>query len=305
MSPPLPKDWISPRAVLRQVAAGIPAECLGNVVVIGSLAAGCQLLGDDPRTALRTKDVDCMLSPRVEAVAAGRAWTERLFDAGWTFRRDDVWAAPGSPGTPDDELPAVRMNPPTGHGWFVELLTVPESTGSRERQWLRLETSRGDFGLPSFRFLSLVNLTPVETPHRIRLARVEMMALANLLEHPTIGAATMSGAIGDRSIKRSNKDLGRVLALVHLSDDDVVSTWPQRWEDALVACFADDARALAARAGSGLRLLLDSPDDLEEARHSCEYGLLAASPLTTAQLRANGLRLLADGIEPLEKWARR
>lgn len=44
-----------------------------------------------------------------------------------------------------------------------------------------------------------------------------MMALANLLEHPTIGASTMSSPIGGKTLKRANKDLGRVLAIATLS----------------------------------------------------------------------------------------
>ena len=76
MSASLPEDWMSPRRVLEEVASAIPEASRRNVVVIGSLAAGYQLLRDRPTMWHRTKDRDCMLSPRVEAVAAGRAWTE-------------------------------------------------------------------------------------------------------------------------------------------------------------------------------------------------------------------------------------
>ncbi len=44
-----------------------------------------------------------------------------------------------------------------------------------------------------------------------------MMALANMLEHPKIKSDTMSGLLQGRTIKRSNKDLGRVLAIAYLS----------------------------------------------------------------------------------------
>jgi hypothetical protein len=52
------------------------------------------------------------------------------------------------------------------------------------------------------------------------------MALANLLEHPVIGPQTMSTKIGGRTLKRSNKDLGRVLAIARLSEN-------RRWKTGL------------------------------------------------------------------------
>jgi hypothetical protein len=301
MSASLPEDWMSPRRVLEEVASAIPEASRRNVVVIGSLAAGYQLLPDRPTMGLRTKDVDCMLSPRVEAVAAGRAWTEELFRAGWKFRPDATWAAPGDATTPDHALPAVRMNPPSGHAWFVELLTVPESPSDRARRWLRVETAYGHFGLPSFR-VPPSRTTDRSTPHGHPARACEMMALANLLEHPSVTDARMSGAIGGRQLKRSNKDLGRVLALFHLSDDEATGRWPALWQEALESCFPDDARAIGATVGSGIRAMLASPDDVLEAQHSCEYGLLASRPLTTDQLRAVGRRLLADVIGPMDKW---
>jgi hypothetical protein len=298
-----PSGWISPRDVLREVAAAIPADCRPNVVVIGSLAAAYQLFGADGRTPMRTKDVDCMLSPRVSAVSKGAAWTERLFDAGWTFRANEEFRAPGDATTPLDRLPAVRMKPPSSDDWFVELLTVPEASADRERRFLRLETRHGHFGIPSFGFLSLVNVDPLETELGIRVARTEMMALANLLEHPVIADARMSTSIAGRSIKRSNKDLGRVLAILRETDDDATMRWPDAWWDALQRCFPKDAATLARRAGSGMAALLRRPGDLDEARHACNNGLLAASPVTVEQLEALGRRLVADAIEPLERRA--
>ena len=56
-SAPLPKDRVSPREVFAEVARTVPVECRGNVVVIGSLAAGYQLLAATLRTGLRAKDV--------------------------------------------------------------------------------------------------------------------------------------------------------------------------------------------------------------------------------------------------------
>ena len=133
------------------------------------------------------------------------------------------------------------------------------------------------------------------------------LALANLLEHPEIKPGTMSGLIGGREIKRSNKDLGRVLAIARLSirkDEDSLLAWPGQWVKALQARFPDDWRELALRAGAGLRQLLSQPNDLEEAHHTCVYGLLASMSPTLEQLRRVGHRLLTDVFEPFEASAR-
>ena len=60
-------------------------------------------------------------------------------------------------------------------------------------------------------------------------AQPKMMALANLLEHPRILPDVMSGLIADRSIKRSNKDLGRSIAIARLSGPDAVAEWHADW----------------------------------------------------------------------------
>jgi len=89
----------------------------------------------------------------------------------------------------------------------------------------------------------------------------------------------MSVLIGGRDIKRSNKDLGRVLAIAFLSirqDEDALLAWPAAWQDALQVCFPLDWRELALRSGAGISQLLAQPNDLDEVRHACEYGLLAS-----------------------------
>lgn len=216
---------VSPRRVLERVAAAIPQDCHDDIVIIGSLAAGFHFFGDNPGLLVRTKDVDCLLSPRIRALPAGAAVTARLRDEGWTYRREERFSEPGDDATPDADLPAVRLCPPDEQGWFIELLTVPESETDLERRFTRLVTSEGHFGLPSLGFLSLTVVEPSSTEFGLRVARPEMMALANLLHHPTIGAETMGGRIGSRDIKRSNKDLGRALALAWLGearDEDVL-----------------------------------------------------------------------------------
>jgi hypothetical protein len=298
---------VSPRAVLKEIVAAIPSDCLENIIIIGSLAVGYHFFGSDAALLVRTKDADCLLSPRVKAIPAGVAITERLIKAHWHFRKDEKWSKPGDAKTRTEDLPAVRLYPPGKSDWFLELLTVPESPGDLEKRWVRMETSVGHFGLCSFGFLSLVNYKPILTPLKIYVAQPKMMALANLLEHPEIGTETMSGLIGDREIKRSNKDLGRVLAIARLSegeDEDALQKWVPEWHRSLQDCFPDQWRDFARRCGDGLRKLLDNPNDFEEARHTCEYGLLAWYRTNSEQLRVVGERLLRDAIEPVEGFAR-
>lgn len=298
---------VSPKEVLSQVAAAVPDTCRENIVVIGSLAAGYHFFGDDPTKAVRTKDVDCVLAPFQTAVSAGQNISRQLIDAGWQQRKGDDQLQPGNAGTPVDQLPAVRLYPPgvnpeSEEAWFIELLTVPESTEVEGRKWTRLPLDEGHFGLPTFRFISITAFNALPAGDLgIRYARAEMMALANLLEHPEIKSDRMSGLIDSRSIKRSNKDLGRVLAIATLADLNDYRPWAASWKKALQTCFPDEWQTLALRVGNGLRALLDSPSDLEEAHHTCLNGLLASQPPTLNALRAAGERVLGDAVESLEE----
>jgi hypothetical protein len=299
---------VSPVAVLREIAAAIPEDCRKNIVVIGSLAAGYHYFPEKGTQLVRTKDADCLLAPRVAAIPAGVAVTERLLSNDWTFRVDDRWPKPGTTDTPQDDLPAVRLNPPgESAAWFIELLAVPERPEDRSISHTRIHTKFGDFSLVSFGFLALANWEPILTDLGIYIARPEMMALANLLSHPQIGPETMGGLIEEREIKRSNKDLGRVLALALLAvqrDEDSLLKWPKQWESALRDRYPNEWRSLAENMGSGLRQLLASEDDLDEARHTCQWGLLASNPPTKTVLRIAGERLLQDARVPLERASR-
>ena len=93
-------NFLSPRDVLQQVAEALPADVRDSVIIIGSLAAGYRYFRDDPESLVQTKDVDCMLSPSIKAVPAGRAVAESLFKAQWRMREGADWSTPGTAATP-------------------------------------------------------------------------------------------------------------------------------------------------------------------------------------------------------------
>lgn len=294
---------LSPRQVLEQLAAAIPADARARLVVVGSLAVGYHYFGRDADAPVRTKDVDCVIAPRVRAVEEGARVAELLLAGNWRPRLAGPHATPGTADTPAADLPAVRLHPPHSDEWFLELLTVPRTEEERGSHWTRLPLSRGHYGLPSFEFLALETHQPLPTDLGLSYAQPALMALAHLLEHPQVGAATMSGLIEGRRIKRGAKDLGRVLAIAALAGPGAVETWPPLWRAALRECFPTRWRALAQGTGAGLRDLLQREDDLEQAMWTCNQGLLASRPLSLAQLRATGLRVLQDAAEPLAESA--
>jgi len=202
---------IVPAQVLGEIAKAVPEGCRDTLIIIGSLAVGYHYREQLGGMAVRTKDADCLLSPRVAAIDAGVKIAEELMDAGWKYRPTDEHTKPGTADTPDRNLPAVRLTPPGNSEWFIELLTVPDNPDDRAQHWSRLATRHGHFGLCSFGFLSLTDLNPFTTDFGICVARPEMMVLANLLEHPELRPDTMTaGFAGRMDIRRSNKDLGRV-----------------------------------------------------------------------------------------------
>jgi hypothetical protein len=294
---------VCPSLVLAQVAAALPPSVHGNIIVIGSLAAGYRLLGSDSDLQVRTKDIDCVLSPHIEAAQAGRVITQALLDSGWSPRTEGPHEQPANADTPDEELPAVRLYPPGTKDWFIELLTVPESQNDMGRHWTRLSLPSGrDYGLPSFTFTGLQTYGAQTTEFGIACAQPEMMALAHLLEHRRITDDAIEGTdYNGRKVKRSNKDLGRVLAIAWLSGDR--EAWPDAWAAALQHCLPERWHDLALTAGDGLRELLGSDENIQEAFYTCANGLLSSRNVSAEELKITGQRLLLDSIEPLRDIA--
>jgi hypothetical protein len=293
---------ISPARILKDVANSIPSEFHELIVVVGSLAAGFHYFGNNEEKEVRTKDIDCVVSPRVKAVAAGEIITEHLLKDGWEPISHGGRTFPAPPQTPDAELPAIRLYPPGHRGWFLEFLTVPDPANENNRQWMRVKLKEGHAGLASFQYLSLTDFEPLPTGYGIYYAQPATMALANLLSHQKIGPETMSTGIGGREIKRSNKDLGRVLAMARLGDEELDS-WPRIWFDSLKSRFPEQFDSLAPIVGDGLRALLASENDLEQAVHTCNHGLLVDDQVKVSELKPTGKRFLQDVVDVFEQLA--
>ncbi len=304
------EDLLSPSEVLAQVSQALPADVRPKVIIIGSLAAGFHFFSRDGARAIRTKDVDCLISPHAAAVAAASEVADQLLASNWTLRQGADWNVAGTKDDPVEKLPLVRLRPPgAASGWFLELLSAPPAfeRGAPARKQRPVQTSQGYFSLCSFDFLALVEWEPLSTVHEVSIARPEMMALANLLHHPAIDPTLISGT----SYKRSNKDLGRVLALAYLTaardrrdGEEELGRWPSRMWLALKEKFGPDAQALALRAGNGMRALLESTADLDEALRLANLGLLSSLEVSRAAFQATGARFMVEVIDELEGLAR-
>lgn len=297
---------LSPTQVLESIAHSLPGQCRQNVIIIGSLAAAFNFFEDDEERSIRTKDVDCMFVPHAKAVGAAVEVTRTLMDAGWQQRTLNPKFAPGDANTPKDKLPMIRLVPPGvagGAQWFLEMLGAPDADSVEPKSFHRIETPQGHLVICSFNYLALAEWNPIRTKFEIHIARPEMMALANMLHHTYIADTLIEGT----SYKRSNKDLGRVLALAWLTasrdsktGSQELSTWHDSMAQALRDRFPNQAPDLAKKAGSGIRELLNRPKDLDQALSVCNQGLLSSIPIDALAFEAMGRRFVRQVIDPLE-----
>lgn len=290
--------------ILHKVARALPPGHLNDIIIVGSLAAAAQLIrGDAPE--LRTKDVDGMVAPNARVGIAAAEIATSLIDEGWEVRVDSTkYQHPADSTTPNDKVPVVRLQPPgqTGNDWFLELLGAPPAlepnVNGKTRYSERLKTPSSDFEIPSFAYLGFTQYEPIAHASGLRLASVATMALANLLHHPKIGLELMSEPIEGVSTKRSCKDLGRVIAMAHLSGllaEDSVEEWPQLWRLAMDALNAPAVtRAKLDTINSGVADLLRSPEDIDQALHSINYGLLSQTPMSRETFGIAARRYLQD-----------
>ena len=297
---------LSPAQVLHDIATALPKECLPNVVIIGSLAGAFHFFGDDNERSVRTKDVDCMFVPHAKAISAAGTVVATLMHQGWRQCDPTGTRPPGTAMTPLDELPMIRLSPPSdlkGTGWFLELLGAPDPDSSERKTFYGVDTPDGRLAICSFSYLALTQWHPIATEFGISIARPEMMALANLLHHQSIKDDLIGGTLD----KRSNKDLGRVLALALLArqqNPDALDHWAGNMAAALKACFPKQAKSLALSAGSGLRAIMNSPQDLDQALAINNKGLLSSAPTNPDILAATGRQFVQLVIDPLEQMAR-
>lgn len=288
-------ETLDPAPLFALIADHVPADLLPHILVVGSLAAAYHFRDQLAGGGVNTKDADFVIQP-AGAIAECRAIAGRLLEAGW--RRHEKCHAQPAP-EPLGELRAIRLYPPTTDFYFVELLGLPETGQPEIKSWVPIELVDGWYGLPTFRYMGLTRHGAHMSAEGLLYAAPEMMALANLLSHPEVGSETMSAPIGNRTLRRASKDLGRVLGLAQLTDPEEVEEWPTRWEAALRAEFPNDGADLARHAGDGLRMLISTDEILDEARHALDVGLLAGRGVTADQLRAVGRQLRAFALDPL------
>jgi hypothetical protein len=195
----------------------------------------------------------------------------------------------------------VRLFPPHSNEWWIEFLTVPEPTAEPGKGFVRVELSLGHYGIPYFEYTAVAVFDADMCEFGVRCAHPEMMVLANLLEHPRVRPDPIRGSnFRGHEVRRSNKDLGRVLAIASLSPEEAMESWPRRWIEALRSCFPGRWQAQGKVAGAGLRELLADDEYMQEAAEVCNNGLLATRNVHWEDLRRTGQQIIAYAIEPLE-----
>jgi hypothetical protein len=287
-------NFIDPSALMERLARDLPSSIQRNVILVGSLAAAYHYEDRIQRGTVRTKDADLLLQPRSVAVKVGQQGAKKLRDLKWQYEL--MGREPQQESDRVGDAPVVRLYPPDSKDYFVEFLTVQDPNSQAVKDYIPVLLPEGYFCLPSFKFIGLTAWSPLESKSGLMYARPSMMALANLLSHPKIAPTRLGQPYGQMRPKRSNKDLGRVLALAWLEGQDAAS-WFAEWRSGLTQALREESAGYFLGAVSGLRDLLDSPDDLSEAWYTCDYGLLAGLDVSIDQLRIRGERLLADMMD--------
>ncbi len=285
---------LDPQVLFQRIVVDVPPEMLEHLFVTGSLACAYHFQTQLEGRAVNTKDVDLVVHPAGN-VKSCQEIAQRLLDCGWVQTAECFARSNPMPG---DQLRAIRLYPPRSHDYFIEFLNLPEQEQSMAKRLRPAELADGWYGLPTFRFMGLTALHRLRSEVGLEYAAPPMMALANLLSHPTVGAEQIqSGTM--QGIRRATKDLGRVLTLARLAGREQSETWLDLWPAALKECFPSDWRSLATHAGDGLKELLADPAALDEACQTTEIGLLNGLGVTAENLRATGERLVLDLLEPL------
>ncbi len=282
--------------VFARLAAELPEGLHPHVLVVGSVAAAYAFADKLAGGEVTTKDADVIVQPAGDVDTCQRI-AERLFEAGWE-PTDKCTPSPSA--APVNELRAVRLWPKESRAYFVELLGLPQADQMDPKVWVPIRVRDGWYGVPCFRYMGLAAHAARTSGVGLRYADPAMMALANLLAHPALDPTLIAGT----EIRRSAKDLGRVLALAWLEGRDGTERWPALWKGGLDLCFPQSGIALAAQVAIGLRALLEDPAALDEAILTMRTGLLAGVHLTHEVLRTTAARLELDVFGPFVKKAR-
>jgi len=285
---------LDPVVLFGRLAADIPQELHANLFVTGSLAVAYHFQAQLEGRAVNTKDADVVVHPAGN-VASCQQMAGKLIELGWT-RTEECYPRPRP--EPTEELQAIRLYPQGSQDYFIEFLNLPQQGQEKPKCWIPVSLDDGWYGLPSFRFLGVTSLNRLRSSVGLEYASASMMALANLLAHPTVGTDRIeSGPM--LGLLRAAKDLGRVIALARLAGREATEQWLTEWRSALEQCFPENWSELAVRAGDGLRELLGDENALEDARKTTDVGLLSGQNVNSGMLRANAERLFVDVIDPL------
>lgn len=271
---------LSVEETLARVALHVPATLRDKIVIIGSVASAWAFRRLTQTTIARTKDIDLVLTPAVDAVVTAAHLAEQFLEAKWTPTYPNG-RQPATNATKEEELPALRLNPPDEQAsWFVELLSEPPAGQAERRQWTRFVAHDQHFGLPSFRFLPVAIHAPETTDQGLRCARPACMALAHLLEHAMPDRTPIKGMEGEPP--RFVKDVGRAVSLWLLSnqmDGDAETQWRALWID---ICEKVLHRTPADTASEVAKALDHLQNELRVAHEIASKTTLADRPFTLA-----------------------